>query len=836
MLDNLRRIFNKVETRPINLIFEMDLNEKGQHIVRIIRLGNGANQSRENIIKLLSYDYSEESYEGYHRIVYYIKNEDRQTILSLKSLNPEIMEDGSLVFDIEPPQLIYLRKKNIPETPDAKTIKVLDKAIKPTAELSFDPKQGLEVKAGYKLKDQDRLIPAEELRITKDGNFTRLGNTFVPIEKTSSETENILKKKTVYYSLNDIPEFFLRDFVLIKKEFNAVLTDQADQIQIVTSPLTPLVKVTKDPQGWLDFDVQYNSKDFVLPRDLILKARENGKKFIQVDSTTWVKLDEETVKKTEKQLEDLEASITKDGFRLPASEFASLEEFIDAIGGKSVLDEAYQEFIQQLSGFQANSNFRLSDKFEDHLVKFGLELRPYQRAGIHWLNWLRKNQLHGVLADDMGLGKTLQSLAVLRLDYDESKSTDHSLIIAPKSVLTHWEREIQRVFYYMPTYVYHGSRRSQKFFKSSKPYIFITSYETIVRDKDYLVTIPFNYLILDEATRIKNPDARRSQAIKALNAKHRLALSGTPVENRPSELWSLFDFLIKGHLGKRGTFVNVFENSIMAGESSASKRLGRRIKPFLLRRKKEMVAQDLPPKIVTTEWVDLTEEQRNLYGSFQDQIKGIRSSLIRGEQVNYAANILPVLLKLKQICDHPALITGKVEPIIGRSEKFDAIIEKIEEIIDNGEQVIVFSHFLNMLSLFENVIKDKRYSYIRIDGATRQRQVLIDTFNNGHAKVALLSIMAAGYGINLTGANHVIHADRWWNPAVEDQATDRAHRIGQNKTVFVYHFLTTGTLEEKIDKLLSGKRGIADQIINAASEGEHKWSREDLLELLRPLE
>jgi SNF2 family DNA or RNA helicase len=547
-------------------------------------------------------------------------------------------------------------------------------------------------------------------------------------------------------------------------------------------------------------------------------------------------LDEETVKKTEKQLEDLEASITKDGFRLPASEFASLEEFIDAIGGKSVLDEAYQEFIQQLSGFQANSNFRLSDKFEDHLVKFGLELRPYQRAGIHWLNWLRKNQLHGVLADDMGLGKTLQSLAVLRLDYDESKSTDHSLIIAPKSVLTHWEREIQRVFYYMPTYVYHGSRRSQKFFKSSKPYIFITSYETIVRDKDYLVTIPFNYLILDEATRIKNPDARRSQAIKALNAKHRLALSGTPVENRPSELWSLFDFLIKGHLGKRGTFVNVFENSIMAGESSASKRLGRRIKPFLLRRKKEMVAQDLPPKIVTTEWVDLTEEQRNLYGSFQDQIKGIRSSLIRGEQVNYAANILPVLLKLKQICDHPALITGKVEPIIGRSEKFDAIIEKIEEIIDNGEQVIVFSHFLNMLSLFENVIKDKRYSYIRIDGATRQRQVLIDTFNNGHAKVALLSIMAAGYGINLTGANHVIHADRWWNPAVEDQATDRAHRIGQNKTVFVYHFLTTGTLEEKIDKLLSGKRGIADQIINAASEGEHKWSREDLLELLRPLE
>jgi SNF2 family DNA or RNA helicase len=814
----------------------MDVNPSGQHIVRIIRLGDNQGQSLESINKLLAYDFKEESIENNHPVIQILSEDDRQTILSLKSLNPEIEIDGSLLFEIEPPVLNYLRKKNVSESKDAKLVKVLDKPIKPTAEVAYDQNTGVTVKTGYKLEDDQKLLSANEIKLTKDGKYTRLGNTFIPIAKVSSEVEDMLQKGEVNYSIKNIPEFFLRDLVLIKKEFNAVLTDLVSSIKVVVSPMTPVVHVSKDPQGWLDFNVHYNSESYVLPRNLVLQARENGEKYVQVDPLTWVELDSATVEKTEKKLKELEASLTKDGYRLPASEFASLEEFIDAIGGESILDEAYKEFINQLTGFQADQNFQLPDDFEKHLIQNGIQLRPYQRAGIHWLNWLRKNQLHGVLADDMGLGKTLQSLAVLRLAYEETKSKNHSLVIAPKSVLVHWEREIQRVFSCMRTYVYHGTARKRQFFNSSYPYIFITTYDTVVRDSEFLATIPFNYLILDEATRIKNPDAQRSQAIKALNAEHRLALSGTPVENRPSELWSLFDFLMKGHLGKHGTFVNVFENSIMAGQNEAAQRLGRRIKPFLLRRKKENVAEDLPPKIVSTEWVNLTEEQKNLYGAMQDQIKGLRNSILKGEHVNYTASILPVLTKLQQICDHPAIVTGEIEPISGRSEKFDAIIDKVEEIIDGGDQVIIFSHFLNMLSLFENVIKKKNIPYIRIDGSTNQRQALVDKFNDGSAKIGLLSTMAAGYGINLTGANHVIHADRWWNPAVEDQATDRAHRIGQNRTVFVWHFLTTGTLEEKIDRLLSKKREIAGQIVDAASAGEHKWSREDLLELLKPLD
>ena len=836
MFDSFRRMLHKVVVKPVNLNFDMDLNKNGQHIVRIIRMSNNQVQSLENLNRLLAYDFSEESKENNHQVLHILSDEDRQTILSLKSLNPEIKPDGSLLFDIEPAILNYLRRKNVSESKKAKTVKVLEDSIKPTAKVSYNQDAGVTVNTGYQLNNEQELVPLGDIKLTKDGKYTRLGNTFVTIEKVSSQAEEILTKGSISYPLKNIPEFFLRDLVLLKKEFNAVLTDLVGKIQIVTDPLTPVVNVSKDPQGWLDFDIHYNSAGFELPRDLVLKAKENGDKYVQLDPLTWVELDENTIEKTEKKLQELEASLTKDGYRLPASEFASLEEFIDAIGGKSILDAAYQEFINQLTGFQADQNYSFSDDFEQHLVQFGLKLRPYQRAGIHWLNWLRKNHLHGVLADDMGLGKTLQSLAVLRLEYDETKSRNHSLVIAPKSVLLHWEREIQRVFTFMRTYVYHGSGRRRNFFNSSNPYIFITTYETITRDSEFLATIPFNYLILDEATRIKNPDARRSQAIKALNAEHRLALSGTPVENKPSELWSLFDFLMKGHLGKHGTFVNVFENSIMAGQTTAAQRLGRRIKPFLLRRKKETVANDLPPKIVSSEWVSLTEEQRDLYGAMQDQIKNLRNSIMRGEQLNYTASILPVLTKLKQICDHPALVTGEMEPISGRSEKFDTIIDKVDEIIESGDQVIIFSHFLNMLSLFENVIKEKNYPYIRIDGSTNQRQALVDKFNNGSAKVALLSIMAAGYGINLTGANHVIHADRWWNPAVEDQATDRVHRIGQSKTVFVWHFLTTGTLEEKIDRLLNRKREIAGQIVDAASAGEHKWSREDLLELLKPLD
>jgi SNF2 family DNA or RNA helicase len=311
------------------------------------------------------------------------------------------------------------------------------------------------------------------------------------------------------------------------------------------------------------------------------------------------------------------------------------------------------------------------------------------------------------------------------------------------------------------------------------------------------------------------------------------------VENRPAELWSVFDFLMCGHLGRYGTFRRTFEDPIVGGNRAAADRLGQRVRPFLLRRRKEEVAQDLPEKVdMPPEWVELTEEQRALYVAIQEQdAQPLRESLARGTQVGFPT-VLSVLTRLKQVCDHPALITGQTEPLGGRSEKFDLVLDRLDEILARDEQVVVFSHFLKTLDLIQAAIEEREVAWVRLDGsvATDERQRRIDRFNDRGAQVALCSLQAVGHGVNLTAANHVVHVDRWWNPAVEDQATDRVHRIGQARTVFVHRILTVDTLEEKIAVLQERKRGLSDRIMGASAQGAMGWTREELLELLQPLE
>jgi superfamily II DNA or RNA helicase len=934
--------FRRVELRYIILEYELDLTESGLHAVKVFYCSKNKRLQVRKTNQLWNYNFSIEKIIRNRRVIWRLKEHDRQILLSLKSLNPELMEDGSLLFTVEPPVLNYLRKQNhVSESSSSKQVTISTTPLRPTVKAKFNPIVGLNLITGYQVENKDELINPERLPITrsgkyvrfgnlfqplvdtdgvvdqllqnrktsvtventaeflknikpeidktanwvvdpihpvffidepvrpvahinflperglvietgfqehgsdrlahydeyvssKDGNYILVGDTFRPLQNTSPEIKELLAKPIINIPREDIPEFFMRDLVLIKKEFKAVLTDLASHIRVVRSSFKPVVRVSKDDQGWLDFEVSFDADDIHLPVKMF--AGKNNQKFVQIDNFTWVVVDHAQVQKTQKEIEKFGAISTEQGYRVRVHEFASLEEFIKNIGGKSVLSQAYQKFIEQLTGFRADPDFKLPDSVENHLCNHDRQLRSYQREGVHWLDWLRKNYLHGILADDMGLGKTLQALCVVNLAYHQTENNQHSLIIAPKSVLYHWEHEVKRVFPFMRVHIYHGSYRNKKIFQSSSPYIVITTYDIVNRDIQGLSKVPFFYLILDEATKIKNPDARRTQSIKALNAMHRLALSGTPVENRPAELWSLFDFLMRGHLGRYDTFERIYEASILAGHDSAAQSLGRRIKPFLLRRKKEDVAKDLPEKVPIKESCVLTREQRQLYSKIVEGAKGVRASLQSGEYVNYATNILPILTWLKQVCDHPAIYTQEVHPIRGRSEKFDWVFDRIEEIVDYGEQVVVFSHFLGMLDLLETCVKQNKLSFIRIDGSTNNRQELIDRFNAGKAKVALLSLMAAGHGINLTAANHVIHADRWWNPAIEDQATDRVHRIGQNRTVFVYNILVQGTLEEKIERILESKRGMADQIMTAAADGSRQWSSQELLELLKPLE
>jgi len=942
MIRRLRDLFRPQKVIVAQLAFEMDLDDQGRHIVRVYKQVGAKHAAIPDVKSLFTAGYHKQIRTEKAIYVEILREEDRQILYSLKSLNPVFRDDGALEFDIEPPVLRYLRgKPNVQETAPAQQVKIIDQALQPTLQIDYQPDQGLTVEAGYRTdsgevlrKDQLRptkggkyyrakntfaplpqtsakakalldeqvseipvdqipdfyeqdlkklrgdfevqetdnakrieirekplwpvaqvdyipgkgmkietgydledgkITPANQLHKTEGGRYVRQGDVFTPLAKLSKKAKEILEQPYQFVPITDIPQFVLRDLVLIKSEFHAVLTDLAKNIRVINQEETrPVVNINKDTRGWLDFYISYEVAGYEFPHELLLKKK--GEFYVQADANTWVEVNADVASMVQKNLKGLSAEPIEGGYRLPVTEFATVEEFVNSIGGRTEANKAYQEFLDQLTDFRTDDKYRLPDHIEQYLVKNQRSLYPFQRAGIHWLNWLQSNYLHGVLADDMGLGKTLQTLCVLRLAYEQTKSTQHSLIVAPKSVLFTWYREIERVFSKFPVYIYHGPQRQSLIFSSNQPCIIISTYETLASDISLIHPIPFFYLILDEATKIKNPDARRTQAIKSINAVHRLAISGTPVENRPLELWSLFDFLMKGHLGKYGTFRHTFENSILIGDQATADRLGRRIRPFILRRKKEVVAPDLPPKIPMTEWCELSDEQRYLYGELQGKITGLRKSLESGEDVNYTTSILPVITYLKQICDHPALVTKDSKVILGRSEKFDWIVNKIDEILEQGEQVVVFSHFLGMLSLLETILVKRGVSYIKIQGDTANRQPLIDAFNSGSARVALLSLLSAGHGITLNAANHVIHADRWWNPAVEDQATDRVHRIGQTRTVYVYQILVQGTLEEKIDHLLESKRGMADQIIGAATRGSYTWTREELIEILHPLD
>jgi len=926
---------------PLPLDFTLDVDGQGNHIVEAFRTINGQKEKISDIQDI--WDYGKKI--KINNKTYKLSSHDIEILLAMRSLEPEVTSEGSMVFPVSPNVLKYFRTKgSISETGHSSKLKILDKPLRPHAEVDFIPEKGLKVKTGYINEDSSRVVPLNELQLTKDRMFAREGNTFIPVPQDESpkiksyldhpekliELDDIpvflkqdldllkskmgtvltdrasqvqvkdkplrpyaevdfipekgLKVKTGYINedsgkiipvnelnltkdglfsregniyfpvphedspeirsyldrpeklieLDDIPVFFERDLVLLKSKMGAVLTDCANKIKIINTPLKARVQVKTCEGGWLDFDISYKSGKYSLPHDFLKKTKE---KYIQPDEKTWVQVDEESVQKTERLLEKLNVMEVDNGYRIPIARFCSLEEFIDSIGGLKEVTEEYQRFLNEISDFKTNESFHLTKGAEQHLSDQGIQLRSYQRGGIHWLSWLIKHGLHGILADDMGLGKTVQTISMLRLAYERSDVMKHSLVVCPKSVVHFWTREIIRCFPEAKIYEYVGSDRKQELWQHTEPIIFITTYETAARDALAISAIPLYFLILDEATKIKNPNTMRTQAIKSLNSMHRIALTGTPIENRAAELWSLFDFLMEGYLGSYGSFVRIFENPITAGDETASQNLAKKIRPFILRRLKQDVAKDIPEKIYMKEWCELGEEQRCLYGEIQSlYATKIRDALKKGETLNYTSTILPILTKLKQVCNHPALITGESDPVEGRSEKFDLTIKKVEEIRDQGESVVLFSHFLKSMDLFEMVFKKSCVSYIRIEGSTKDRQALIDQFNNKKVDVAICSIQACGYGINLTKANHVIHFDHWWNPAAEDQATDRVHRIGQEKTVYIYNLATIGTLEEKIISLLDKKRNLSDKVIGSAAKQKMKWSRDEMLDLLKPLE
>ncbi|HVY70884.1 MAG TPA: SNF2-related protein [Verrucomicrobiae bacterium] len=462
-------------------------------------------------------------------------------------------------------------------------------------------------------------------------------------------------------------------------------------------------------------------------------------------------------------------------------------------------------------------------------------LRPYQKQGVAWLAFLRENNFGGVLADEMGLGKTLQTLAFLRFIRQRNPACGPMLIVCPTSLVFNWLAEARKFTPELNVLALHGGDRHSAFERIPASDLVVTSYALIRRDADRHREFEFDTVVLDEAQHIKNRQTQNAQAVKAVRSKHQFVLTGTPLENSVLDLWSIFDFLMPGYLGGAKDFRERYELPITKEKSvEAQQRLARRLRPFMLRRLKRDVAADLPAKIEQVSFCELTSDQRGIY---QQIIEASRNEVLAAVGAQGLAKsrmvVLNALLRLRQACcDLRLLNLEKVNPAT-TSGKLDLFGELLEEVIDGGHRALVFSQFVSMLTLLKERLAEEGIEYCYLDGSTTDRAAVVEKFQRQNTiPVFLISLKAGGTGLNLTGADTVIHFDPWWNPAVEDQATDRAHRIGQTKVVTSYKLITRDTVEEKILLLQNRKREIIRATIGGEEEFAAALSWEEIQELL----
>lgn len=467
------------------------------------------------------------------------------------------------------------------------------------------------------------------------------------------------------------------------------------------------------------------------------------------------------------------------------------------------------------------------------------DLRPYQLQGFYWMQFLARHQLHGILADDMGLGKTLQALTHLQAEVTSRRSQRQpSLVLAPTSVISNWQREAERFTPNLKTLLLHGPDRHEHFPAISNHHLVITSYPLLVRDFPKLKKLKFHLVILDEAQTIKNPAAKVSQAVCQLQSSHRLSLSGTPLENHLGELWSQFRFLMPGLLGSQEVFTKTFRSPIERHQDSeAQLRLGARIAPLILRRTKDEVASELPPKTEMIHRISLGQKQIDLYETVRAAMdSGIQEAIAHKGLAKSHIIVLSALLRLRQICCHPQMIDLSSARQVQESAKTTYFLETLlPTLLAEGRKILVFSTFTKMLSLLEKEFQKRGFSYSKITGATRKRDVQIENFQHGKADLFLISLKAGGTGLNLTAADTVIHYDPWWNPAAENQATDRAHRIGQKKPVFVHKLIVQGSIEERILELQTRKSKIVEALLSEETR-QLRLDQQTLSHLLAPLE
>ncbi|WP_025600624.1 DEAD/DEAH box helicase [Burkholderia sp. WSM2230] len=490
------------------------------------------------------------------------------------------------------------------------------------------------------------------------------------------------------------------------------------------------------------------------------------------------------------------------------------------------------------------------------------ELRGYQQQGLNWMQYLREQGLAGVLADDMGLGKTVQTLAHILAEREAGRLDKPALIVVPTTLVHNWREEARRFAPELKVLVLNGPQRKERFEQIGEHELILTTYALLWRDQKVLAGHEYHLLILDEAQYVKNATTKAAQAIRGLTARHRLCLTGTPLENHLGELWSQFDFLLPGFLGTQKDFTRRWRNPIEKNNDGVRRSLlARRIRPFMLRRRKDEVAKELPAKTTIVCSVDLEGAQRDLYETVRTAMQErVRAAVSAQGLARSHIIVLDALLKLRQVCCDPRLVrtlrgadaggeahedsqgkparaSDKPEKAarITRSAKLDLLLSMLPELIEEGRRVLLFSQFTGMLSLIAQALDEAAIPYVILTGDTTDRITPVQRFQQGEVPLFLISLKAGGVGLNLTAADTVIHYDPWWNPAAENQATDRAHRLGQDKPVFVYKLIAAGSIEEKIVELQEEKAGLADSILSEDAAGAAKFSDDDIDALFAPM-
>lgn len=629
---------------------------------------------------------------------------------------------------------------------------------------------------------------------------------------------------------NAVLNFFARELPKLQREWQVTLDER---LQRSTSEklerIQPQFQITSSGVQWFDLGVVFSSTggETFAPSE-IQRLLLSGQGHTRLKSGKLALIDTEAVDELQEVLRDCAPQQHGQGYRISNQQAGFLESSLQQHAGWRVqAPESWRERATRQSGEAKLECPPLHDLEQ--------VLRPYQKLGVAWLAFLRANAFGGILADEMGLGKTLQTLAFLRHIRQTKPNGPPMLIVCPTTLVFNWIAESRRFTPSLKVLALQGPDRHARFQEISQNDLVVTSYALIRRDADRYRELTFDTVVLDEAQHIKNRQTQNAQAVKAVKAEHRIVLTGTPMENSVLDLWSIFDFLMPEYLGTAQDFRERYELPIVRDKDvRAQARLARRLRPFLLRRLKSQVAADLPAKLEQVSFCDLTADQRGVYQQF---IEASRKEILEAagpEGVGRSRMlVLNALLRLRQVCcDLRLLKLEGVNPDT-TSGKLDMFGELLEEVIDGGHRVLVFSQFVSMLSLLKERLTAEGIEFCYLDGSTVDRAAVVERFQTTPTiPVFLISLKAGGVGLNLTGADTVIHFDPWWNPAVEDQATDRAHRIGQAKVVTSYKLITRDTVEEKILTLQKRKRDIIQATIGGEEEFANALSWEEIQELL----